>query len=442
MAGSEVTWGRRTHHGSWKHSLGCASIMVCCPILSVLFWVALTSFDCSLTATLMSIYELGLPSFLIRYFPRPNKAVSIYYGAWLLFQALLYQFLPSKLNSGQLTPAGHLLKYRTNGLLAWVVSHAIFVVAAITGYLDAAIIAKSWEGLLFITNIAGFLLTIEAYLKALYAPTHPNDRKFSSSILYDIYMGVELNPRIGRYFDYKLFINGRPGIVAWTLIDLSFIAYQYQRFGMVTNSIVVTTILHMTYVVDFFYNEDWYLRTIDICHDHFGFYLAWGSLVWLPSVYTLQTQYLATNPVQLSNSVAIFFLCSGLSGYLLFRSVNHQKDIVRLTNAKCKIWGKKPEVMHVKYKTKDGLEHNSILLCSGWWGYARHVNYMGDLMLSYSMCAVCGLGNILPWTYAIFMTILLVHRCWRDEERCSQKYGKGWTEYCKRVRWVICPGIY
>jgi len=33
------------------------------------------------------------------------------------------------------------------------------------------------------------------------------------------------------------------------------------------------------YVVDFFANEDWYLRTIDICHDHFGFYLAWGDLV-------------------------------------------------------------------------------------------------------------------------------------------------------------------
>jgi hypothetical protein len=25
-----------------------------------------------------------------------------------------------------------------------------------------------------------------------------------------------------------------------------------------------------------------YLRTIDIAHDHFGFYLAWGDVVWLP----------------------------------------------------------------------------------------------------------------------------------------------------------------
>jgi hypothetical protein len=35
-----------------------------------------------------------------------------------------------------------------------------------------------------------------------------------------------------------------------------------------------------------------YLRTIDIAHDHFGFYLAWGDVVWLPFMYTLQSQYL------------------------------------------------------------------------------------------------------------------------------------------------------
>lgn len=198
----------------------------------------------------------------------------------------------------------------------------------------------------------------------------------------------------------------------------------------------------MIYVVDFFINEDWYLRTIDICHDHFGFYLAWGSMVWLPSMYTLQTQYLAQNPVQLSTLAATIITCLGLSGYVLFRSVNYQKDLVRSTKGDCKLWGKQAKLVRVKYRTKDGLEHNSILLCSGWWGYARHVNYLGDLVLSYSMCATCGITDILPWTYAIFMTILLIHRCWRDEARCSAKYGKGWADYCKQVPWVICPGVY
>jgi 7-dehydrocholesterol reductase len=219
-------------------------------------------------------------------------------------------------------------------------------------------------------------------------------------------------------------------------------AYQYQLHGLITKSMIVTIILHTIYVLDFFINEDWYLRTIDICHDHFGFYLAWGCTVWLPGIYTLQTQYLARNPVILSSAHAASILLVGVGGYSLFRSVNHQKDLVRRTKGNCELWGSPAKILRVKYRTKDGLEHDSLLLCSGWWGFARHVNYLGDLVLSYAMCATCGTENLLPWTYAIFMTVLLIHRCWRDEERCSKKYGKYWEEYCRRVRWVIIPGIY
>lgn len=31
-------------------------------------------------------------------------------------------------------------------------------------------------------------------------------------------MGIELNPRFGDMFDFKLFNNGRPGMVVWTLM--------------------------------------------------------------------------------------------------------------------------------------------------------------------------------------------------------------------------------
>lgn len=53
---------------------------------------------------------------------------------------------------------------------------------------------------------------------------------------------------------------------------------------------MILCVLHFLYIVDYFYHEDWYLRTIDICHDHFGYYLAWGDSVWLPYMYTLQAQ--------------------------------------------------------------------------------------------------------------------------------------------------------
>lgn len=58
-------------------------------------------------------------------------------------------------------------------------------------------------------------------------------------------MGIEFNPRIGKWFDFKLFFNGRPGIVAWTLINLSFAAKQRELYGHVTNSMVLVNVLQV-----------------------------------------------------------------------------------------------------------------------------------------------------------------------------------------------------
>lgn len=55
-------------------------------------------------------------------------------------------------------------------------------------------------------------------------------------------------------------------------------------------------VLQAIYVLDFFWNETWYLKTIDICHDHFGWYLGWGDCVWLPYLYTLQVRSRAVSP--------------------------------------------------------------------------------------------------------------------------------------------------
>lgn len=214
----------------------------------------------------------------------------------------------------------------------------------------------------------GYFLTFFAYAKAHWAPTHAADRKFSGSIIYDLFMGIEFNPRFGKMWDFKLFHNGRPGIIAWTMINLSFAAAQYRQIGYVTNSMILVNFFHALYVLDFFKYENWYLRTIDMAHDHFGFYFAWGDTVWLPFMYTLQSHFLVRNPVDLPWWYAALVLVCGLCGYSIFRLVNNQKDIVRRTNGKCKIWGKDATFIRTEYLTSDGKKHQSLLLTSGFWG--------------------------------------------------------------------------
>lgn len=50
----------------------------------------------------------------------------------------------------------------------------------------------------------GYFLTVFAYVKAHLFPCHPDDRKFSGSLWYDMFMGVEFNPRLGEMWDFKV----------------------------------------------------------------------------------------------------------------------------------------------------------------------------------------------------------------------------------------------
>ncbi|KXT07145.1 hypothetical protein AC578_2352 [Pseudocercospora eumusae] len=436
-----VTWGRKTK-ARWESSIGAFVLCTCCPILVILNFLALEQYAGSLLDTFKAALDQGPVLFILRNLPKPSVAATAGYAGWILLQAALYTFLPGTVCHGQKTPGGNLLSYTTNGLTAWFATHILFLTGAVLGRLDAAVIARHWEGLLVAANVYGFLVGFIVQLKGYWAPSHPEDVKLSGSWIYDYWIGVELNPRLGKHLDLKFFHNGRVGMGAWTLINLSWAAYQYQQLGYVTDSMLIVLILHATYVVDFYVNEDWYLRTIDISHDHFGFMLSWGDSTFLPSFYTLQAQYLARYPTHLTRLQAAAILGVGFLGYAMFRSANFQRDHVRAKKGDARIWGRKAEFIRTKYRTSDNVEHESLLLTSGWWGVARHANYLADLIQCFAFCATCGFTHILPWSYFFFMCILLCHRARRDERRCRAKYGKQWEEYCGLVPYTIIPGIF
>ena len=83
------------------------------------------------------------------------------------------------------------------------------------------------------------------------------------------------------------------------------------------------------------------------------------------------------------------------------------------------------------------------LLCSGFWGVSRHVNYLGEILMATGLALALGYPlTWWVWLYPLYYVALLVPRERDDERRCAQKYGELWTQYVERVPRRIIPGIY
>jgi delta14-sterol reductase/lamin-B receptor len=194
---------------------------------------------------------------------------------------------------------------------------------------------------------------------------------------------------------------------------------------------ILVNIFQFLYVWDALYQESAILTTMDITTDGFGFMLAFGDLAWVPFTYSLQACYLVDHDPGLSNPILASIVAVNLLGYFIFRQANSQKDAFRRDpNSKA--------VSHLTYlETKRGTR----LLTSGWWGMARKINYTGDWIMGLSWCLVCGFSSIVPYFYAIYFLILLVHRSERDDHLCHEKYGSDWDKYKKAVPYRFIPGI-
>lgn len=441
------TWGRHSEVG-YGDILFCFFLFIATP-LTVPYLIQ-TAFHCDYdliasitTRCVIDNFSVSLSSMWTAFW----MLIIWFFMQYTLYMMpdCLHKIFPSYkggVQEGSISPGGYIYKYEINGLQAWINSIIWFGTMCYFKKTFPTIIYDNWQALLTWATIVCYVLPVILYIKAYHRPNHKRDRKFTTSKFYDFFMGIELNPRFSNNeFDLKLFMNGRPGIIGWSLINLSFMATQYELHGVITNSMVLVNVLHTLYIGYFFYREAWYLKTLDISHDHFGWMFSFGDLVWLPATYTLQALYLVHNPIQLPTDMALKVLCIGLFGFYIFCASNNEKDRFKIEGENMRINGKRVSYIPCSYTTADGKEHKSKLLTSGLWGLCRHINYTGDLILSLAYSLACGYDHLFPYFYFFYLLILLIHRTIRDEAKCSGKYGKQWDAYCKKVPCRFIPGI-
>uniref|UniRef100_A0A3B1KEW6 Delta(14)-sterol reductase TM7SF2 n=2 Tax=Astyanax mexicanus TaxID=7994 RepID=A0A3B1KEW6_ASTMX len=277
-----------------------------------------------------------------------------------------------------------------------------------------------------------YLLALYLYIGSFWAPAHALALGGNTgNPLYDFFIGRELNPRIGS-FDLKFFCELRPGLIGWVVLNMAMMMKEVELRDSPSLAMLLVNGFQLLYVMDALWNEEAVLTTMDIVHDGFGFMLAFGDLAWVPFTYGLQAMFLVVHPRSLSPPTVIgIILLNGL-GYYIFRKSNSQKNQFR----------RDPNHRSVAHLETIATATGKRLLVSGWWGFVRHPNYLGDILMALAWSLPCGFSHILPYFYVIYFSILLVHREARDERQCRAKYGIAWDNYCRRVPYRIIPYIY
>jgi delta14-sterol reductase len=360
------------------------------------------------------------------------SAAGVYLG-WVAFQALLQAFAPGRSVEGTPLEDGSRLYYRMNGRASLLITAAVSALGVGTGALPLRWIHDHFGELIAVATLFSFALALFLYF---YGRASEAGTRTPRGAICDYFLGSARHPRIPPRtgFDLKLFCEARPGLLGWMLVNFSFAAVQMERHGSLSTAMAVVCGLQLVYVIDYFWHESAILTTMDVQHEDFGWMLVFGDLVWVPMVYSLQAHYLIDRVHDLPVWIAAFSIALGIAGIALFRVANLQKHRFRTETTGLQIWGRPAEYIQTRQGNR--------LLVAGFWGWSRHMNYLGDWLLGLAWSLPCLFGSLLPYFYPIYFAVLLIHRERRDHHRCLAKYGDDWDRYCRRVRWRIVPGIY
>jgi len=429
-------------------------LMVSTPIGLIVFWMICERYNGSVLAFLNAISKegnlVGEIQAIINQWPMPNWDAAKVIATFAAIQAFFQVALPGSIHYGPITPRGHIPKYKLNGVLAHVLTYVIIYVV----FVQLKLVSVSYV----FDNFGSILQTLSAFsfgvcfllsFKGLYFPSTPDSGSNGNPIM-DFYWGTELHPSIFG-FNLKQFANCRFGMMSWCALLCIYALKQQELYGYISNSMLVSVGLQAVYCMKFFYWEGGYFGTLDIMHDRFGYYIYWGVTCWVPGIYTLTGFYLTRHPVQWDNISAVAIFLLGCYSIYANWEADEQRQRIR-ADPNYKIWGKTGKTVTARYTVekvdpKTGKvtyeDKTSKLLVSGWWGIARHFHYIPELAAAFLWSSPAGFDNLfIPYFYPVYLTILLVHRLIRDEERCRKKYGEDWNTYCKEVPYRFIPYVF
>ena len=174
--------------------------------------------------------------------------VAGYYAGYVLLLLAATFVIPGKVYKGTPAADGKSYTFTLNGLSIFLILLAVLAGSVGVGALDGNLIYDNYYNFFIVANIFAFAFATHLFLKGWregdYHPTH--------SFLAQYWEGVQLMPHVFGT-NAKMFWL-KPSMMAWTLINLSFL-YKHAELngGNMTLGIVLYNVFTLLYVVDYFF---------------------------------------------------------------------------------------------------------------------------------------------------------------------------------------------
>lgn len=302
------SWGSGGLFGN--RALGSLLLMLATPIFLLTFWYTCQHLEGSFYKLGAMIMEKGLVHYLSVVWPTPfDPHCWKMIFSYMAFELILMKYVPGKVFKATVTPSGHVPVYNANGVQCYVISILALFGLTFFGYINPSDVYDNMGKLLSSINLFAVVFCIFLSFKGIYFPSTA-DSGSNGNIIVDYFWGTELYPRVFGW-DVKQFTNCRFGMMFWQLGLICYAFKQYELYGFVSSSMLVSVLLQSIYIAKFFWWETGYFCSMDIQHDRAGYYICWGCLTWVPSMYTIHTYFLVNHPVVLSIPTTIFFLVGG-----------------------------------------------------------------------------------------------------------------------------------
>jgi delta14-sterol reductase len=357
---------------------------------------------------------------------------------FVVFLFLLTMIVPGPKRKGAVLEDGSRKTYVLNGLALFLITAASLAAGQYFELFSLSLLYRHFWGLFVAANVLSIGMTLALYVqgkKSGDVDVRPSGHGTATAeasgsivdVLKDMWYGVELNPA-WLNVDVKLF-SYKPSLIGLAVLNASFAVVQYEQHGHLTTQMICYQAFTFIYVFNYFQFEYGMLYTWDIVAEKFGFMLVWGDYAFVPFMYSIVGWYLCDQTVDIPIWAAVLLSITFAMGLWIFRGANQQKDEFK-RDPKVKIWGKPAQTLGGK------------ILVSGFWGIGRKLNYTGEIMVYASFTLLSGFDSFVPYLLPTWLICLLVHRAWRDDKRCREKYGALWEQYCRRATFKMFPFVY